>query len=198
MLKIGLTGGIGSGKSAVADFFSELSVPVIDADVIAREVVKAGLPAYDAIVDAFGADVLRVDGELDRGKLRGIVFADASLRMVLENIIHPLVRLTMQEAISDASKSASNYCLVVIPLMIETGQTDLIDQLIVVDAPVALRVKRTVLRDEATPESVEAIIQAQVDGAQRRAAADFIIENTGSLVSLKVQVIQLHEELMGA
>ncbi|MDH5257694.1 MAG: cell division protein ZapD [Gammaproteobacteria bacterium] len=190
MLKIGLTGGIGSGKTAAANYFAELGVPVIDADVIARELVKSGLPAYNAIVEQFGCGVLKSDNELDRAKLREIIFADSSQRAKLENILHPLIRLKINKEISRAE---GPYCLIVMPLMIETGQTDLVDQLVVVDAPIAFQVKRTVQRDEIDAAEVEAIIRAQVDGPTRRSVADFIIDNNSSLESLKEKVKQLHE-----
>jgi len=193
MLKIGLTGGIGSGKTAAANYFAALGVPVIDADVIARELVSSGLPAYDAIVEAFGCGVLGLDNELDRAKLRDIIFADSSQRSKLENILHPLVRQAIRQRIS---KAQGPYCLVVIPLMIETGQTDLVDQLLVIDAPISMQVKRAVKRDETDAEDVEAIIRAQIDGPTRRSVADFIIENNGSLASLQIKVRQLHAQFL--
>jgi len=191
MLKVGLTGGIGSGKSVVADFFAELGVSVIDADVIARNLVKPGLPATDAIIETFGTDVLQADGGLDRGKLRKMVFDDAGQRKKLESILHPLVRSKIRDEISQARGC---YCLVVIPLMIETGQTDLVDQLVVVDAPVELQIKRTVQRDGVSAQDVEAIIRAQADRQARCSAGDFVIVNDGSIMALKQAVAQLHAE----
>ncbi|MDH3325444.1 MAG: cell division protein ZapD [Gammaproteobacteria bacterium] len=190
MLKVGLTGGIGSGKSAVANYFAALGVPVIDADVISHELVKARTPAYDAIVEQFGCHVLRSDNEIDRGKLRDIIFSDESERTKLENILHPLIRLKINKEIAQAE---GPYCLIVIPLMIETQQTDLVDQVVVVDAPIALQVKRTVQRDAVESEDVEAIIRAQIDGPTRRSVADFVIDNIGSLESLQVKVQKMHE-----
>lgn len=195
MLKIGLTGGIGSGKSAVAQFFAELGIPVIDADVIARELVKVGLPAYNAIVEHFGPTVVKEDKTLDRARLRELIFADSEQRAVLENILHPLIRLRINTEVSHAT---GPYCLVVIPLMIETGQTDLVDQVIVVDAPIAMQVKRTMQRDETTAEEVEAIIKSQVDGFTRRSKADYLIENNTTLDALKDKVEALHKEFVEA
>ena len=190
MLKVGLTGGIGSGKTAVANMFAELGVPVIDADVIAREVVEPGQPAYQAVVDYFGEKILKPDNTLDRARLREIIFSDSRQRVKLESILHPEIRARIKQKIAEAK---GPYCLIVIPLMIETGQTDLVDQLVVVDVPVEQQVARTCERDGVSPEQVESIIRSQVDRVTRRSVADFIIENTGSLDDLRTKVRQLHE-----
>ena len=194
MLKIGLTGGIGSGKTTVANYFAALGVPVIDADQIARELVAPGQPALQAIVDAFGSAVLDSAGHLDRTRLRAMVFgadAHAGPRQLLESILHPLIRTEMQRR---AQAMTAPYGLLAIPLLVEGGQTDLVERILVVDAPEALQYQRVRQRDNALPaEEITAILRAQASRQQRLAVADDIIVNDGDLEKLHQQVLILHQ-----
>jgi dephospho-CoA kinase len=192
-LVIGLTGGIGSGKTAVADLFSELGVPVIDADELARTVVMPGRPAFDEIVQHFGTGVLTTTGELDRRLMRKRVFANPDNRSRLEAIIHPRVYAEIKWRL-DALDAA--YAVVVVPLLIETGGTDLVDRVLVVDAPKELQIERVSRRDGTTPEAVERILAAQLDRQARLAAADDIIENDTCESSLVEKVSALHHRYL--
>ena len=188
---IGLTGGIGSGKSAAASLFGKLGAPVIDADVIARQLVAADEPALAEIARTFGADVLTGAGELDRAALRRIVFADSTERSRLEAILHPRIREQIQNEIN---KVRAPYCIVVIPLLLETGQSDLVDRILVIDVPLATQISRVASRDRLPREEILAIIEAQVSHGTRLAAADDVIENSGGLDELATRVSQLHEK----
>ncbi|MBT8129418.1 MAG: dephospho-CoA kinase [Gammaproteobacteria bacterium] len=190
MLTVGLTGGIGSGKTAVADMFNELGVVVIDADVIAHLAVQPGTDALDEIVDTFGETILTIGGEIDRARLADIVFNKPELRKKLETIIHPRVRAQIR-----AQKQAHNnepYILVVIPLLLESGQRDLVDRVLVVNAAESTRIDRVKARDGRSEQQIRAIMQNQADDAQRSAAADDRIDNNGSLDQLRQQVDALH------
>ena len=190
MLTIGLTGGIGSGKSEVADMFKELGVSVIDADVIAHQVVQAGTDALAEIVDVFGETVLTDDGTLDRARLAGIVFDRPELRKELETIIHPRVREQIRS--QKQAHDDEPYILVVIPLLLESGQRDLVDRVLVADAAESTRINRVRARDGRSEQQIRSIMQNQADDAQRSAAADDRIDNNGSLDELKQQVDALH------
>ncbi len=190
MLTIGLTGGIGSGKSEVADMFKALGVPVIDADVIAHQAVQPGTDALAEIVDVFGETVLTVDGTLDRARLAKIVFDSPELRKKLETIIHPRVR--EQIRVQKEAHEDEPYILVVIPLLLESGQRDLVDRVLVADAAESTRINRVKARDGRSEQQIRSIMQTQADDAQRSAAADDRIDNNGSLDELKQQVDALH------
>ena len=190
---IGLTGGIGSGKSAAASLFGKLGAPVIDADVIARQLVAADEPALAEIARTFGADVLTATGELDRAALRRIVFADSTERSRLEAILHPRIREQIQNEIN---KVQAPYCIVVIPLLLETGQSDLVDRILVIDVPLATQISRVSSRDRLPREEILAIIEAQVSPGTRLAAADDVIENSGGLDELATRVNQLHKKYL--
>ena len=190
---IGLTGGIGSGKSAAASLFGKLGAPVIDADVIARQLVAADEPALAEIARTFGADVLTGAGELDRAALRRIVFADSTERSRLEAILHPRIREQIQNEIN---KVRAPYCIVVIPLLLETGQSDLVDRILVIDVPLATQISRVASRDRLPREEILAVIEAQVSPGTRLAAADDVIENSGGLDKLATRVNQLHEKYL--
>lgn len=198
MLKIGLTGGIGSGKSTVANYFAALGVPVIDADQIARELVGPGQPALQAIVEAFGPAVLDSAGHLDRARLRAQVFgADphSGQRQLLESILHPLIRAEMQRR---AQGMTAPYGLLCIPLLVETGQKDQVARILVVDAPEALQYQRVRQRDNAVLDTeITAILRAQATRQQRLAVADDIIVNDGGLEKLHQQVMALHPLYQG-
>ena len=189
MLVIGLTGGIGSGKSTVAQRFEVLGAPLIDTDVIARELVKPERPAYQQVVQLFGDEVLGPDQELNRGLLRKIVFNDAQQRVALEEILHPLVRGKVEKQLS---RIDSPYCVVVIPLLFEAGQDDLVDRVLVVDASQEEQLRRSMLRDNADEKIIRAILETQLDRQTRLDKADDIITNDGSLESLYRQVDELH------
>ncbi|MDX1252586.1 MAG: dephospho-CoA kinase [Gammaproteobacteria bacterium] len=196
MIRIGLTGGIGSGKSTVADCFAELGVAVIDADQIARELVEPGRPALDAIVDAFGRDILDGSGQLDRARLRALVFDNTTRRQQLETILHPLIRTEMRKRADALEASGAPYAILCIPLLLETGQTDLADRILVVDAPEELRYQRVRARNGLPDSQIAAIIAAQVSREQRLAAADDIIVNDGDLPKLQRQVIAMHQRYL--
>ena len=192
MLTIGLTGGIGSGKSEVAEIFNQLGVPVIDADVIAHQLVKPGTEALSEITAAFGETILTSEGTLDRAKLAGIVFNKPDMKQQLETIIHPRVREQIK-AYKDAHKNEP-YIMVVIPLLLESGQRDLVDRVLVVNAAETVRIQRVQARDGRREEQIRSIIRNQADDAQRRAAADDNIDNSGSLDDLLISVRKLHQQ----
>jgi len=190
MFTVGLTGGIGSGKSTVADCFAAHGVPVIDTDVIARDLTAPGGAALEAIRSAFGETVMRADGGLDRAALRRRVFADAGDRRRLEAILHPRIRRAVEQA--RAALTAS-YALIVIPLLVETGgYPDLLNRVLVVDCPEELQVARVMARSGLAHDEVTAILAAQAGRAERLAAADDVIVNTASPEALRSQVTALH------
>ena len=192
MLTIGLTGGIGSGKSEVAGMFNQLGVPVIDADVIAHQLVEPGTEALSEITAAFGETILSSEGTLDRVKLAGIVFNKPDMKQQLETIIHPRVREQIK-AYKDAHKNEP-YIIVVIPLLLESGQRDLVDRVLVVNAAETVRIQRVQSRDGRREEQIRSIMRNQADDAQRRAAADDNIDNSGSLDDLMISVRKLHQQ----
>ncbi|MGF1614926.1 MAG: dephospho-CoA kinase [Gammaproteobacteria bacterium] len=186
---VGLTGGIASGKTTVADLLASFGVPVIDADVLARELVRAGKPAFDEVVTTFGRDILDAQGGLDRGRLRTLVFADPEKRRRLEAILHPRVRAEMRRRVRAI---AAPYCVLSIPLLLESGQQDLVDRIVVVEAPLGLQIARAQRRDGTDTQTLEAMVNAQASRTARRAAADDIIDNSGDLAELRAQVMMLH------
>jgi len=190
-LRVGLTGGIGSGKSEVARLFAELGAPVIDTDVIARELVEPGQPALQEITDTFGADILDVDGRLDRAQLRARVFEYPEKRRRLEAILHPRIRARALE-LADAADAP--YCLLVIPLLVETGNDYPLDRVLVVDAPEATRIARVKARDALPPEQIQSILATQASRAQRLAIADDVIVNDAGLDQLREAVKQLDQQ----
>ena len=194
MFTIGLTGGIGSGKSAAASRFAELGVPVIDTDVIAHELTRPGRPALDAIRASFGDAVIAADGSLDRPVLRRRVFADAAARRRLEAILHPLV---LHEVKARLAALSAPYSVAVIPLLVETGAYgSLLDRIAVVDCPEELQIARTVSRSGLTREEVGAVLAAQATRSARLAAADDVIVNTGTLAALRDEVDALHQRYL--
>jgi dephospho-CoA kinase len=190
MLSIGLTGGIGSGKSQVAHYFSEFGVPVIDADVIAHELVVPGSEALAEITAVFGDDILDNDGALDRKKLASIVFNDTQSKQKLETILHPRVRKQIEHY--KANYKDHSYILIVIPLLLESEQAFGVDRILVVEAPEEIRIQRVQQRDGRSTKQIRNIINSQVDDKQRRAAADDIIVNDNSLQKLKQSVESLN------
>lgn len=189
MLKIGLTGGIGSGKTRVSELFAELGAPVIDTDVISRQLTARGGAALSAIRKLWGEAVMLSDGELDRGAVRDKVFADADARRQLEAILHPLIRRRVVDALAGVEVP---YVVVVVPLLIESGAyRELLDRVLVVDCVPALQVERTMARSGLNAEQVAAIMAAQADRATRLAAADDVIGNDAGVEALREQVRRL-------
>ena len=188
-LRIGLTGGIASGKSTVADLFAELGAVVIDTDVIAREVVEPGQPALDEIHDAFGDTVIDGDGRLDRPAMRKIVFADASARERLEGILHPRIR---DEAIRQAGAAGGAYQLLVVPLLVESPLRDQVDRILVVDCSEDTQIERLLARDAENEEQARRILAAQASREARLAIADDVIRNDADLDYTQSQVRALH------
>ena len=193
MLKIGLTGGIGSGKSTVAGYFADLGVPVIDADQLARELVAPGSPALAEIIAAFGGEMLLKDGNLDRKRLRQVIFADPRQRQRLESILHPLIYAEMRRRVETLQ---APYCLLVIPLLLERGGTEFVDRILVVDVPESLQRERVHSRDGMSDGEIEAIRRTQVERAARLGAADDIISNDADLPHLRQQVTALHHRYL--
>lgn len=193
MLRIGLTGGIASGKSTVANLFAALGVDLIDTDAIARELVEPGTPALAAIREAFGPDVLTAGGELDRRRLRNIVFADAAKRRKLEAILHPRIR---REALARAESSDAPYVMLAVPLLFESGFDRLVDRSLVVDCPETVQLERLIRRDDVAETEARAVMAAQMSRESRRQAADDVIDNGGSLESTRAQVLALHERYL--
>jgi dephospho-CoA kinase len=195
MLVIGLTGGIGSGKSAVSRCFERLGVPVIDADRLARYVVEPGQPALAEIAAHFGADLVRDDGSLDRAQLRERVFAEPDSRRRLEGILHPRIRACMREQLA-ALPGDTPYAVLVIPLLLETGQRDMVDRVLVVEASESVRLARVTQRDGVPEDQVRRVLSAQCSAEDRAAAADDLIENEGSESELAAKVWALHEKYL--
>lgn len=189
MLIIGLTGGIGSGKSTVADLFQKLGVPVFDADIEARRLVEPGQETLQHLVREFGPQIIQRDGTLDRTKVRALVFSDSTRRQRLESILHPPVRAALQQRIATANAA---YSIVVIPLLFESNQRDLINRVLVVDASEERQISNTIARSGLDRTMVERIMAAQWPRAQRLAQADDVIANTGGFDSLQAQVEKLH------
>ena len=188
ILRIGLTGGIGSGKSTACKIFSELGVPVIDADQISHVLVKKGNAAYSLIRNTFGNDIIMDDGEINRSRLRKLVFNDKESRIKLEKILHPMVYSEIEKQVS---KLQSPYCVLCIPLLIETNATDRVDRVLVIDISEKKQEERTYSRDGESRETIAKIIQAQVSRRKRLDAADDIINNDGNIEALREKIIVL-------
>jgi dephospho-CoA kinase len=187
MRVLGLTGGIGSGKTIVGKMFAQLGAEIIDADQLARDVVEPGQPALGEIVERFGPDVLQADGRLDRARLGGIVFADASARMALNAITHPRIRERMAAAVS-ARKDRSGVLILVIPLLYESARTALVEAVIVVWVDPQTQLRRLVERGGLTDEQARQRIAAQMPLDQKRALADHVIDNRGTPEETRRQV----------
>lgn len=210
MNTVGLTGGIGSGKSTVARLFGELGVHWVDADDVARAVVEPGTPALAEIAEHFGEGILTSGGALDRAQLRGIVFEKPEERVWLEGLLHPIIRGELVRQLNcprplspypspaggEGSEYELPYVLLVSPLLLETDQHELVDRIIVIDVPKAVQLERTMARDTNSREQVERIIAAQMSREDRLARADEVIDNDRPLDDVTRQVRELHERLL--
>ena len=194
MLLVGLTGGIGSGKSTVARLLEKRGAVVFDADLLAREAVEPGTPGHAAVIERFGADVLAPGGELDREALASIVFADPSARRDLEEIVHPEVRRLFAEG-SEAYRDTDSVVVFSAPLLVETGMHTAFEVLVVVSATVATQIERLMRQRGMSEPSIRARIDAQAPLEDKAAAADFLVDNEGSLDELESQVEQLWNDL---
>jgi len=191
---IGLTGGIASGKSTVANLFAELGVPVIDTDVIAREVVEPGQPAYQAIIEQFSDSILAADKQLDRAALRQRILTNDDERIALEGILHPIIFQTVKDRLQQLD---ANYCILVVPLLVETGRyTAMLDRILLVDTSVGEQKNRLSQRDGATASSIEKLIAIQATREERLSVADDVILNDMGLDELAHSTRQLHDKYM--
>ena len=192
-LIVGVTGGIGSGKTAVTRCFEQRGITVVDADLVSRIVVEPDRPALTAIAEHFGADIIQANGTLDRTVLRARIFADATERRWLERLTHPLIG---REILDQISASRSPYTILSSPLLLDTTQQALVDCVVVVDVPEMLQLQRTMQRDKNDEAQVKRIMAAQMGRQDRLARADFVIENTGSLEELDSTVDSLHRDFL--
>lgn len=193
MFRVGLTGGIASGKSTVAALFVELGAGLVDTDAVARDLVEPGSPALAEIRREFGSDVIDAEGGLDRRRMRSLVFADPARRRALERILHPAIRSRSLEL---AAASGAPYVIIAVPLLVETGFAEHVDRVLVVDCPESLQLERLVQRDGVTLDEARAMLSAQVARSERVAAADDLIDNGGNLESTREQVRSLHSRYL--
>ena len=200
MLVIALTGGIGSGKTTASDIFKAKQIPVIDTDVIAREIIEQGCPAYTEVITTFGKDILDKNKNINREKLRHIVFNNASKRKQLENILHPIIWKNVQQQVTSLKQSTEvpAYCIVVVPLLFENNTTKItFDRVLLVDISEELQVNRTSKRDNINKELAEKIISTQVSRKTRLEAADDVIENVGDIKLLEKEIEKIHQKYLG-
>jgi len=195
---VGLTGGIGSGKSAAAAIFAELGAAVVDTDAIAHALTSTGGAAMAAIRSAFGATVIRADGALDRAAMRRLAFTDADAKRRLEGILHPLIRTASQHLCEDELARGVPYVVLVVPLLVESGSyRNRVARVVVVDCSEDAQVARVLARNGLQPEEVRRIMAAQATRAERLAAADDTIDNDGEIARLRPQVEKLHRKYLG-
>jgi len=193
MLKVAITGGIGSGKTTVANLFHELGIPIIDADEIAHKITRPSEPAYHSIVEHFGRNILNTDGTLNRHKLRDIVFHDMQEKAWLEETLHPLILQTMRE---HTQHIKTPYCILVIPLLAETNNVDFVDRVLVVDAPETDQIERTQQRSQLDKKTIQAIMQSQASRKDRLSIANDVIMNDQSILILQDKINALHAEYL--
>ena len=190
---LGLTGGIGSGKSAVSAIFEELGIQVVDADIVAREVVEPGSVGLTKITAHFGDEILTNNGTLDRSKLRAIIFADESQKQWLNNLLHPLIRESM---LSQLKQATSNYVILVAPLLFENGLEKYCNHTLLIDVPVDVQITRTTARDNVSVELAKQIIASQMSRADKQQKAGDILDNNRPLEEVKTDVQKLHEKYL--
>ena len=194
MLRVGFTGGIGSGKSTISDIFqSSYNIPIIDADEISRMLLTPNQEAYQEVLELFGDDVILDNGEINRKWLREKIFVQANLREQLEHIIHPRVRNEISQQVNQVK---ANYCLIVIPLLVESNMQTVVDRILVVDTSKDNQIQRVISRDNVEPEQVYKIIESQIDPSKRLEIADDIITNNGNIQDLHSQVEYLHQKYL--
>lgn len=191
MLKVGLTGGIASGKSTICELFSQHNIPIIDADIIAQELVKPNQTALKEVIQLFGNDILLNNGELDRKQLRQRIFSNSVDKQQLEALLHPRIR---QQLIQQSNQVNAPYCILAIPLLIEANMFDIVDLVLVIDSEQEQQVKRVCRRDNISSADAQAIISSQATREQRLSIADDIISNNHSLESLTLLVDELHKK----
>ena len=194
VLTIALTGGIGSGKTSIASIFKSLGVPIIDSDTISKEIILPGKPCFKDIVNEFGEEILTNKGTIDRYKLRDIIFNNDKARIKLENIIHPVVFKNIDTEISLINYP---YCLVIIPLLIETKSTERFDRILVIDALESLQFERIVKRDDISPILIKKIIKTQAKRKERLRYANDIIVNNDKIMNLNKSINALHKKYLG-
>lgn len=195
MLKIGLTGGIGSGKSTVTEIFSQLGITIIDADVIAHQLTQSDSDCFNEIKKLFGEEFIATSGELDREKIAQIIFSDTLKKKALENILHPIIK---QRLLQEIEKNQSDpYIILSIPLLLETDFTDVVDRILVADADDEIRIHRTQQRDSRTEKQIRAIMSHQINRNYRLQQADDIINNNGNFEDLTMAINHLHKKYMG-
>ena len=193
MLRVGITGGIGSGKTALTDWLADKGIGIVDADLASRIIVAPGQPALREITDTFGSEYLQHDGQLDRAALRALVFSDEDKRRQLERITHPRIR---EELARQMDSADSTYVVLSSPLLLESGQSTMVDLSVVVDVPEDTQIQRTMARDHNSRELVEGIMAAQLDRDTRISRADIVIDNSGSLDALHKRGEVLHQTLL--
>ena len=191
---IGLTGGIGSGKSAAANFFQNEGISVIDTDQLARKVIEKDTPGYSKVVDSFGANILDNNDSIDRAKLREEVFHDNEKRKILESITHPLVRELMVQKISS---STSPYSIIMVPLIFETNSAKNYDRVLVIDCDVEIQLERATIRDENSADLIQKIIDSQCSRSERLSIANDVIPNNHSIEDLKKRSLAMHNFYLG-
>lgn len=192
-LIVGLTGGIGSGKSTVAEAFRQLGIDTVDADQASRKVVEPGMPALAAIAEHFGGEIIQSDGNLDRAALRQIIFTDPVQKQWLESLLHPLIR---DWIVQQLQASTSPYVILESPLLFETDQYQLVDKTVLVDVPVELQIERACARDDNQADQIQRIIDAQLPRQEKLSRADLVLDNSPPLDSLALRVAALHETLL--
>jgi dephospho-CoA kinase len=193
VFRVGLTGGIASGKSTAAKFFGALGVPILDSDQVAREVVEPGQPPLEKLVERFGSDILTPDGHLDRPALRNIVFSDPKARADLENLTHPAIGAALE---ARSAAAGGPYQILVIPLLVEKNLGSHVDRVLVVDCDEELQIRRLLARDGSTRAQAQAILDAQVSRGARLKAADDVIKNDADMSAVRSQAEALHKHYL--
>jgi|TARA_B100000902_G_scaffold399477_1_gene470531 dephospho-CoA kinase len=192
---VGLTGGIGSGKTAVSDLFQDLGITIVDADLASRVVVEKGREELNKIAEHFGEDILNSNGELDRAKLREVIFNSEEEKLWLESLLHPAIASQIQK---ELDSSESPYTILVSPLLLETDQKNFCSTVLVVDVPVEIQIERTSKRDNVSEEQIKSIIASQIDRDSRLEQADEVILNDGSVQQLESKVQELHKKFLSS